>query len=74
MSTEPPPSGGGGGGIIIGGSSVTVNFADPAVTNAMPALMRAPIAATLAKPASQWSDDDRWYVGQAASWAICNIK
>ena len=74
MSTEPPPGGGGGGGIIIGGDSVTVNFANPAVVNAMPALMQTPLRVTLAKPSNEWTDDDRWYVGQAASWAICNVK
>ena len=73
-------AGGGGGGIIIGDvdsgiidNSVVPVLSDPKVQAMIPwPLVRNAVRDCMARPCSTWSDDDRWFIGQAFAWLICN--
>lgn len=71
MSTPPP--GGGGGGIIDNHAIAILNA--PNVQAMLPgAMVRNEVCALLARGCDTWTDDDRWIIGQAVAWAICNVK
>ena len=72
MSSGGGGGSGGGGTIIINNAVATLSH--PTVAAMLPPMMRAELRTILVKPVSTWSDDDRWYVGLAMSWAICNVK
>ncbi len=72
MSTEPPPGGGAGGGII---DDATVKLlGNSTVLGTLPSVTRSTVSATLAKAPALWDADDRWYLGQALAWLVCNVK
>jgi hypothetical protein len=64
---------GGGGGGIIDHEAVTL-LSNSAVSAMLPPLVRATIRTVVAKPTTIWDADDRWYIGQALGWLICNVK
>ena len=65
---------GGGGGTIIINNAVAI-LSDPSVQDMLPgALVRGAVKGLIARGCSTWTDDDRWIIGQAVAWAICNVK
>ena len=72
--SSPGGGGSGGGGTIIINNAVSV-LSDPNVQGMLPGTaVRNAVKEILARGAHTWTDDDRWLIGQALAWAICNVK
>lgn len=72
--SSPGGGGSGGGGTIIINNSIAI-LSDPTVQNMLPGtLVRTAVKELLARGCSTWTDDDRWIIGQAFAWLICNVK